>query len=49
MFRALLLSKLNKDSVFSCLVSKDGKASRAYYRVEQPQDLVEAISQLADY
>lgn len=46
MFRALLSSKLKRDGVFSCLVSRDGKPSLGYYRVPEPEDLVEAISAL---
>lgn len=47
MFRTLLSSKLDKEDIFSCLVSKTGKPSLAYYRTPEPTDLVDAISALS--
>lgn len=47
MFRAILSSKLKNEGVFSCLVAKNPKPSLAYYRIPEPNDLVDAVFQLS--
>lgn len=47
MFRALLRSKLNKENIFSCLVAKEHKPTLAYYRIDEPADLVNVVAALS--
>lgn len=47
MFRALLASRLSEASLFSCLVAKEAKPSLAFYRISEPEELVNSITALS--